>query len=94
MDYSLRIAGQQNPNNLHEFLPPTSDTVDKVRATEKSLTDLADSLGSGDKADLARTFAQDFENQLQGWSPQMSISFEANAALVSDMTRVTSLCGY
>ena len=92
LDLSFQVI-RQNPKNLHEFLPPTPDTIAKFKSVESSLTNLADQLGSGDKADLARQFASDLEQQLQV-AMQRQVSMESGAALANDASRVIALCGY
>ena len=83
---------KQDPNDLTKFLPPTSDVVAKYKSTEQSLNNLATKLGTGDKADLAKQFAQDLENQLQVLLKNQ-LSMEAASAISNDASRVMALCG-
>jgi len=84
---------KQDPNDLTKFLPPTPTLIAKYKSTEKSLTDLATQLGTGDKADLAKQFAQDLQNQLQVLLDG-TLSMEAASAISSDASRVVALCGF
>lgn len=93
LDLSLRQLGNQNPENLHEFLPPDEATVSDWNDLITSLSDLADQLGSGEKAELARQFASDAEFQLQVYQRQQN-SMEAAQAIADDMGQVNKLCGF
>jgi hypothetical protein len=85
---------QQNPENLHEILPPTSDTIAKFHEVQSSLDELADKLGSGDKADLARQLTMDLETMLQDAQSGRMLSMETGSALSSDASQVMALCGF
>lgn len=93
LDLEMAVI-QQNPENLHEILPPTSDTIAKFDEVESSLTELADKLGSGDKADLAFQMFADLDSMLQDAHAGRMLSMETGSALGSDATQVTALCGY
>jgi len=93
LDLEMAVI-KQNPKNLHEILPPTSDTIAKFDEVESSLTELADKLGSGDKADLAFQLFKDLDSMLQDAYAGRMLSMETGSALASDMTQVTALCGY
>jgi len=93
LDLEMAVL-RQNPANLHEFLPPTTDTIAKFHEVESSLNQLADELGSGDKSDLARQLSTDLATMLQEAQSGRIVSMETGSALGSDATQVMSLCGF
>ena len=84
---------RQDPKDLTKFLPLTKETINKYEEVIQSLNDLAIALGTGDKADLAKQYADDLGRQFSE-AKQGLPSMESAAAISNDMTRVTALCGY
>lgn len=93
LDLEMAVV-RQNPENLHEFLPPTTDTVSKFHEVISNLNGLADKLGSGDKAVIARQLSTDLETMLQNAQSGQMLSMETGSALSSDATQIMQLCGF
>jgi len=85
---------RQDPKDLHKFLPPSAETVAKFQEVESNLNELADKLGSGDKADLARQLSMDLDTMLRNAQSGQMLSMETGSALGSDASQVMALCGF